>query len=195
MKNHQYKDYMDRIRVSQDQHERFLQALQQSREEAAPAPARKKRGPILRLALSFGACAALLTLLLLGPGSDFRQGGSSREVSPEKFVQVPNDRGPGDVAAYGGEITTAVAGERNSGNKTAGTIGNEFAVITASSASSETESPQGTGASADSAQTENNRVIITWRGKVIEIELDQLDQEQYQRLAAFLESIGVSLAP
>ena len=84
-----YKNYMDRIKLDDEQHEKLLEAVraaeekQASGESGTPQPAKVRRFPVKRLALIASAAAVIILAVGVIPGI-----GAKRASAPETHAGI-----------------------------------------------------------------------------------------------------------
>ena len=84
-----YKNYMDRIKLDDEQHEKLLEAVRAAEEKQAsveaetPQPAKVRRFPVKRLALIASAAAVIILAVGVIPGI-----GAKRASAPETYAGI-----------------------------------------------------------------------------------------------------------
>jgi len=191
MKRKAYQDYMDRIRLDEDQQAKLLQALKEAEEaqpETVPEKEDKKSGGRILKFVKYGslvAGAAMMALVLLLQGYHMGRtkatADTSLNLSPSNMAENAwmDDKAANN--AYSGGVSApeaVIEGEKKSPEVSAQL----------------TESP---GAYQPSSAGEGRKgaeeLIICYKDQEFRIPLADLDEEALARLKIFLNELGLSL--
>lgn len=183
MKLKGYQDYMDRVRLDEDQQEKLLQALREAEGEprgAEPETADQKptrRLPGLVKYASFAACAALLTLVILIQG-----GQVSHSTAPSANHLIKHQENSAKDAYSGGGSASEMTAETNKKS-----CENEV------TAQPETFPPASQAPMAEGNRGEPEELVIYYKDQIFRIPLAEMDEEDLARLMDFLNDLGQPL--